>query len=192
MLPLACGGSLPIAHGRWIRMSCYRGRMKARTVNKKDELLSQLEHLVDELDAMQSVVDTLHDDVLSLSPLQHEPSIKELYALIGLYDQNVYLRSIRAILREERPTLVDGDDDELIEGHRWNEEPFAHILDFARQTRIELVSALRSVSSEEWERQARIGERTLTLFEVAYGIIQHDAQILRAAASRLHDSRWSS
>lgn len=166
--------------------------MKTRTVEKKDELLGQLEHLVDELDAMQNVVDSLHDDVLSLSPLEHEPSVKELYALIGLYDQNVYLPSIRAILMEERPTLAEGDDDELLEGRSWNEDPFARVLDFARQTRVELVSALRRVSSEEWERQARIGERTLTLLDVAYGIVQHDAQILRAAATRLHDSRWSS
>jgi len=166
--------------------------MEARTVNKKDELLNQVEHLVDELDALRRMVDTLHDDVLSLSPLQHEPSIKELYALLGLYDRNVYLPTIRTILTEVRPTLVEGDDDELLKGRDWNQEPFANVLDFARQTRIELVSFMRSVSSDAWERLATIGERTLTLFDVAYAIVQHDAQILRAAALRLHDSRWSS
>jgi hypothetical protein len=166
--------------------------MKARTVNKENELLNQLEHLVDELDALRRMVDTLHDDVLSLSPLQHEPSIKELYALLGLYDQNVYLPTIRTILTEEQRTLAEGDDDELLKGCNWNQESFAHVLDFSRQTRIELVSFLRSVSSDAWERQATFGERTLTLFDVAYAIVQHDAQILRAAALRLHDSRWSS
>lgn len=157
---------------------------------QRDVLIGQAEHLVHEIHALEEQVKSVPDDVLSTSPLEHEPSIKELYALIGLYDENVYLPAIRAMIAKKNPRLVEGEDADLLSRGKWNEESFVAVLGFVRDVRTELVGLVKSLPDAAWERQASVGQRSITLFEVVYSIVQHDAEILRAAARRMHDSRW--
>jgi hypothetical protein len=159
---------------------------------QREMLTGQVQHLVEEIEAMLHIAAALPDEILSVSPLPDEPSLKELYALIGLYDRDVYEPAIRAMLAENKPTLYVGDDRELLSRAAWNDETFDVILDFVRRKRKELLALLQGASPEEWKRTASLGARTLTVNEVVYAITQHDAQILRAAALRLHDSRWVS
>lgn len=157
----------------------------------REPLIGQVRHLVDEIDALEEQVRSVPDDVLSTSPLEHEPSIKELYALIGLYDGGVYLPALRAMTSNDRPRLSEGEDADLLEGCAWDEEPFPAVLNFVREARMELIEFVSALPNEAWNRRAIVGERSVTLFEVVHAIVHHDAQILRAAARRMHDSRWS-
>lgn len=158
----------------------------------RDQLIEQAAHLIEELDALATQVASIPDEILSSRPLESEPSIKEMYALLGLYDRKVYFPAIQEITAGGDVALKGADDDELLAGQAWSDEPFADVTDFIRETRSELVALLRRLSDDDWTRSARAGKRNLSMLDVVYAVIRHDAEILRAVAMRFHDMRPSS
>ena len=150
-------------------------------------LIAQAEHLIDEIDALEPLIGHLPDEILSSRPLTSEPSIKEFYALLGLYDRHVYLPALCAIREEDAPTLSEADDADLLGSRAWNEMPFPAVLETLRDARRELVDVLTALPGPSWTRGATLGERNLTVYDVVYGLVQHDAELLRSVAMRLHD-----
>ena len=153
----------------------------------RQRLIAQAEHLIDEIDALEPLVGHLPDEILSSRPLTSEPSIKEFYALLGLYDRHVYLPAIRAIQEEDAPMLTEADDAHLLARRAWHEMPFSAVLDTLRDARGELVDVLKALPGPGWSRNARLGKRNMTVYDVVYGLVQHDAELLRSVAMRLHD-----
>lgn len=158
----------------------------------RERLIMQARHLIDELDALSGQIASVPKDVLSTRPIEGELSIKEMYALIGLYDRHVYLPALEATASDDRPLLEDVEDADLIEQEAsWNGRAFSDVLQFTREARTELVRFVESLEPERWNRRAKLGERNLSVFDLVYAVIQHDAELLRAAAQRFHDSRLS-
>lgn len=156
---------------------------------KRRRLVEQAEHLIDEADALESLIEFVPDEILSSSPLESEPSIKEFYALLALYDRHVYLPALQATQKEENPTFHAASDAELLARDTWNEVPFPEVLDTLREARRELVHSLKALPPDGWSRSARIGERNLTVYDIVYGLVQHDGEMLRSVAMRLYDIR---
>ena len=157
----------------------------------RNSLVIQVRHLLDELDALEPLVASTPEDILTARPVPSEPSIKEIYALIGLYDTHIYGPAIEAMLAEEQPELHEGNDQRLLASQPWNEQPFSDVLEFTRRSRRRLVQILESLSGESWDRTARIDHRNISVIDVVYGVVQHDAEMLRTAANRFHDVRPS-
>lgn len=155
----------------------------------RERILSQIGFLLEEIEALAAQSDWLPDDVLSTSPLEGQLSIKQLYALIGLYDRKVYLPAVQSILAEERPFLEEPDDRQLLAGRRWDAEPLGEVLEFVRGARTRLLHVLEQLSAESWNRSAILGSEARTVTEIAYAVVRHDADVLRHIALRLHDSR---
>lgn len=157
----------------------------------RDTLITQVRHLLDELDAFEPLVASIPEDILTAHPVPGELSITEMYALIGLYDVHVYLPALEAMVADELPVIQEGDDDALLAREEWNKQPFSEVLEFTRRSRRQLVQFLESLTTETWDRAAQIGDRNLSVKDAVYGVVQHDAEILRAAAHRFHDVRPS-
>ncbi len=160
--------------------------------NRRQEILiGQARHLIDELDALRGQIDAVPDEILSTRPLEDEPSIKELYALIGLYDCEVYLPVLEAMVEGEQPLPPQRKDVVLLESASWNERPFPDVLEFVRQSRRKLVQFLETLGQDDWNTSGVVGDRNLTAFDLVYGLVQHEADLLRTAARLFHDSRLS-
>lgn len=157
----------------------------------RDALIAQVRHLLDELDAFEPLVASIPEDILTARPVPREPSITEMYALIGLYDVYVYLPALEAMVGDDLPVIQEGDDDALLAREAWNNQPFSKVLEFTRRSRKQLIQFLESLTREAWARTAQIGDRNLSVKDAVYGVVQHDAEILRAAAHRFHDVRPS-
>lgn len=155
----------------------------------RERLVGQARHLIDELDALSAQASSVPDEILSTSPLEGEPSIKELYALIGLYDRHVYLPALESMIAEEHPILADADDAELVAESSWNERPFEEVLSSTKESREELIHFVESLPLNQWNRRGVAGGRNLTVFDLVYAVVQHDAELLRVAALRFHESR---
>ncbi len=166
--------------------------MRTESEQPRHRIVAQVLHLVDEIDAVATQLNLMPDEVLSMSPLEGERSIKELYALIGLYDRHVYLPAFQTMIDEDQPILREGDDEQLLEGRAWRDEPFSTILEFVKEARTDLVDLLRRLPADMWNRKATAGDDVLTILDVAFAVIQHDAELLRRAALRLHESRLTS
>lgn len=165
--------------------------MSVSSDDNRARLIGQAEHLIDELEALSSQVGRVPDEVLSASPLESEPSVKEVYALLGLYDRHVYKPALEKMVALRNPELSEGSDDELLSGRDWNTQAFSDVLSFARAARTELVGFLRALPEDEWDRGATAGDHNLNVYDVVYAITQHDAELLRTVAMRLHHSRLS-
>lgn len=156
----------------------------------RDRIIAQAQYLIDEMDAVASQKGRLPaDEVLRLRPLDGELSIKELYALIGLCDRHVYLPALKAVISGDQPALNEIDHRQLLTGRRWVDEPFPLILNFVKAARRDLVYILRTIPGEMWKCRADVVSDGLSLVDVCYAVIHHDAELLRSAALRLYDSR---
>lgn len=156
----------------------------------RERIIAQAQYLIDEMDATALQIGRLPaDEILSLRPFESELSIKEIYALIGLYDEHIYSPALRAVISGDQPALKEVDDRQLLKRRRWVDEPFPSVLSFVQTTRRDLVLLLHAIPEEAWKRGADVFSKGLTLVDVCYAVIHHDADLLRSAALRLYDCR---
>ncbi|WP_397546599.1 DinB family protein [Rhodothermus marinus] len=149
-------------------------------------LIDQLAHLLHEIEALQQVIDLVPEPLQTARPLPEEPSLRETYGILAAADEQVFLPTIRALVAGQTEALALPDDRVLQEAEDWNAHPLSAILERLQQARRELVASLRQTPPEVWERTARCGAEAWDLYRYAYFIIQHDTELLRALAYRLH------
>ncbi|MDQ7039729.1 MAG: DinB family protein [Rhodothermus sp.] len=149
-------------------------------------LIEQLAHLLREIEALQQVIDLVPEPLQTARPLPEEPSLRETYGILVAADEQVFLPTLRALLAGTAERLTLPDDRSLQQVEDWNTYPLPDILKRLQQRRQELVALLQTVPPEAWEHKVPCGEEAWDLYRYAYFMIQHDTELLRALAYRLH------
>ena len=157
----------------------------------REALLGQLAYLVDEIEALQTVVGDLPDQIKTGRPAPDTLSMKELYGVIATLDAEVRRPRAQRIVEEDAPTLSPVDPDATAREAGWNDEPLEAILDRVADARAALTDQLEALPLEAWHRTATLEGETVTLFDLVYRITQADAERLRDLGYRLHGAHLS-
>jgi hypothetical protein len=157
----------------------------------REALLGQLAYLVDEIEALQTVVGGLPDQIKTGRPAPDTLSMKELYGVIATLDAEVRAPRVQRIVEEDAPPLSPVDPDAKAREAGWNDEPLAAILDRVADARAALTDRLEALPLEAWHRTATLDGETVTLFDLVYRMTQADAERLRDLGYRLHGAHLS-
>jgi hypothetical protein len=157
----------------------------------RDALLDQLAYLVDEIEALQTVIGGLPEQIKSGRPAPDALTMKELYGAIAMLDAEVRRPRIERIVGEDDPTLDPVDPEAEVREAGWNEQEMDDILDRVTEARQELVEVLDDLPLDAWHRTATLDGETVTLFTLAHRITQADAERLRDLGYRLHGAHLS-
>ncbi|PSQ76253.1 MAG: DinB family protein [Bacteroidetes bacterium QH_7_62_13] len=157
----------------------------------RDALVDQLAYLVDEIEALRTVIGGLPEQIKSDRPAPDTLTMKELYGAIATLDAEVRRPRIERILDEETPTLDPVDPDEEVREAGWNEKELPAILDRLQEARQALVDRLTNLPLDAWHRTATLDGESVTLFDLAHRATQTDAERLRDLGHRLHGAHLS-
>lgn len=157
----------------------------------RNALLDQLAYLVDEIEALETVVGDVPEQIKNGRPAPDALTMKELYGAIAMLDADVRVPRVKRIQQNDEPTLAPVDADERVRDQGWNEKPMDAILDRVVEARQELVDVLRDLSLECWQRTATLEKERVTLFDLVYEMTQADAKRLRDLGYRLHNAHLS-
>lgn len=163
-----------------------------RNDETREAMLEQLAHLRDEVDALKQHVAVIPTEILEGRPLPDDPSFKEIYGLLALFDERVYEPAVRQVVGKEVAMVELPEDRDLLADESWNQMDMDRIVDRVRSARARLVERLASLSCEAWFREVEVDDDTSDVFGLAYAIVQHDVTLLSSAAYRLHESRLTS
>lgn len=154
-------------------------------------LLDQLEYLVHEVEALKTLIDQVPDEVQGGRPTPDALTIKEIYGVMAVLDEEVHQPRLHTMLQaasEEMPAFETVDEEALIQGHDFNEQPIHDILDRVQDARRHLVETLQAADADAWMRAAVVDGETYTVYEVAHHITQEDTRRLRIVGHRLHET----
>jgi len=154
-------------------------------------LLDQIAYLLDEIDALRTVVEDVPEQIKSGRPAPDALTMKELYGVIATLDAEVRQPRVERVVQEEIPFLEPVDAEEQVRDAGWNERAIDAILDEVRSERRALVDELEALSVDQWQRTATLENETVTLFELVYRMARADAERLRDLGYRLHNAHLS-
>ena len=157
----------------------------------RDALMDQLSYLVQEVEALRSVVGGLPDQIKSGRPAPDTLSMKELYGAIATLDAEVRIARVTQVIEEDAPSFTAVDIDEHVRDDGWNERPIDDILDQVQDARHALVDRLDELPLDAWHRTATLDDASVTLFDLVHRITQTDAERLRDLGYRLHGAHLS-
>ncbi|WP_457653066.1 DinB family protein [Rhodocaloribacter sp.] len=149
--------------------------------------LDQLAYLIDELEAQKPLLRRIPDWALEGRPFEGEWSIKERYGVLAAADVSVHLPQLRRIVEEDTPAL-EAPDRQAAASEAWNEVEIGALLERVQAARTALTAFLRALTPEQWARTGSVGGVPQDVYAYVHGIIQHDADGLRAIGYRLHES----
>lgn len=114
---------------------------------------------------------------MEATPVEGEPSVKELLESIAAQDRDVRIPVVRALLsetkHEELARVANAGVEELLAA--------------MREGRSELLRVVGEVGDVSAARVAVDGEE-IALVDFLYRVVQEDADVLRRAAERLHEA----
>ncbi len=145
-----------------------------------EALLGQLAHLAEEAEAVQAVIDRVPLPVQEGRPAPNDLSIKELYGLLALADEAVFLPQFQQQAQGEAPPQPSPDEAALAQQEDWHALDIHAILGRVQQARGRLIAFLEALPPEAWHRG---------VLALAHQVTQHDADVLRRIGYRLHESR---
>jgi hypothetical protein len=157
----------------------------------RDALLDQLAYLVDEIEALRTVIGDVPEQIKSGRPAPDALTMKELYGAIATLDAKVRRLRVERIVDEDEPTLTPADPDAEVREAGWNEQEMDAILDRVIEARRELVDTLAEVPADAWHRTATLDGETVTVFTLVHRMTQTDAERLRDLGYRLHGAHLS-
>ncbi|MFB6272653.1 MAG: DinB family protein [Salinibacter sp.] len=157
----------------------------------RDALVDQFGHLVDEVTALSTVVDSLPAEILGGRPEPGALTMKEFYGAIITLDADVRRTWVERVVEENTPTLKSIDIEEEIRDSGWNEREIETILSQLKEVRRTLTERLESLPLDAWHRTGTLDGETLTLFALVYRMTQDDIQRLRDLGYRLHGAHLS-
>jgi hypothetical protein len=132
----------------------------------RDELTGQVRYLVDEIDALQPLIRSVPDQILSTQPTPGSLSLKELY--FDLLQHSI-----------EGAGRLGCDASAVARGIGANSE-IQQILTALREARMQLVACLEQSADEAWQEG---GESR----ETAEKIVESDLNIQQSIAERLSE-----
>lgn len=154
----------------------------------REALLDQLAYLVDEIEALQTVIGGLPEQIKNGRPAPDALTMKEIYGAIVTLDTEVRRSRVRQVVETDEPTLEPVDPDERVRDSGWNEQALPDILDQVAEARQVLVDELSDRPLEDWHRAATLDGETVTLFDLVHRMTQADAERLRTLGYRLHNA----
>lgn len=157
----------------------------------RDALIDQLSYLVEEVEALRSVVGSLPDQIKNGRPTPDTLSMKELYGAIATLDAEVRSPRAAQLTSEDDPSFTSVDIDDRVQDNGWNEQPIDDILDQVQEARHALLAQLDELPLEAWHRTATLDDESVTLFDLVHRITQTDAERLRDLGYRLHGAHLS-
>jgi hypothetical protein len=157
----------------------------------RDALLDQVAHLVDEIEALRTVIGGVPEQIKSGRPAPDALTMKELYGAIATLDAKVRRPRIARIVEEDTPALTPVDPEAEVREVGWNDTEMDAILDRVAEARQGLVEALDELPLEAWHRPATLDGETVTLFTLVHRMTQADAERLRDLGYRLHGAHLS-
>ena len=157
----------------------------------RDALVDQFGYLVDEVTALNTVVDGLPDEILGGRPAPDALTMKELYGAIATLDAEVRRRWVERAVGEDEPVLSPVDVDTEIRDAGWNEREIDAILHRVKDARRQLTDRLKALPLDAWHRTATLEGETVSLFRLVSRMIQNDVQRLRDLGYRLHGAHLS-
>ena len=160
-----------------------------RTDETRRALIEQLAHLADEVRKLRRHVDLIPESVQSGRPLQSDLSFKELYALLALFDEQVFGPALTRFSEHGSARVDTPPQKDLLAGTGCNDDDLGAILDRVASSRERLVDQVSSLSLEDWLGQVTIDGDATDGFGFVFAVIHHDSELLRKAAYRLHESR---
>jgi hypothetical protein len=157
----------------------------------RDALLDQLRYLVEEVEALRTVVGDLPDEIKSGRPAPDALTMKELYGAIATLDAEVRQSRVTALVESETPAFESVDPEDEVREAGWNERSMNAILDDVTAARQALADQLEALPQDAWHRSATLDGNEVTLFDLVHRITQTDAERLRDLGYRLHGAHLS-
>ena len=149
-------------------------------------MLDQLRLLVDEAEALGSLLGSVPEELIHGRPLDTMPSIAELLAGIAYRDRTIRQRNLNAFLSPEVGSLQpDGEE----ETGNADGVTIDAILADVRNERRHLVALAEKVAEASWDRVASMEDRPTTPLQYLNTVVQADAATLRQIAERIFESR---
>lgn len=157
----------------------------------REALLDQLAYLVDEIEALQTVVGDVPQQIKNGRPAPDALTMKELYGAIATLDDEVRQPRIAQMMDADDPSFDAVDVNPRVRDAGWNDRSMADILGQVTAAREALVDQLSAVPLEAWHRTASLDGDAVSVFDLVYRMTQDDAERLRSLGYRLHDAHLS-
>lgn len=157
----------------------------------REALLDQLAYLMQEIEALRTVVGDLPDEIRTGRPAPDTLTMKELYGAIATLDSEVRSPRVATIVETDEPAFTSVEPADEVRDAGWNEREMDTILNQVTAARQDLVHQLKALPLEAWHRSATLDGTTLTLFDLVHRISQSDANRLRDLGYRLHGAHLS-
>lgn len=146
----------------------------------REAQLDQLAWIAEEMNAFGMLAAAYPPAVFEMQPGPDELSIKQIYGVIALLDEQVYLAGIRRMVEQEEATLEAVDVKQLGLSEQWEGMNLSAVLARARAARSTLHAYLSELPLEAWQESGG------NLFKVVGEIIHTNTDLLREVGQRLY------
>ena len=160
----------------------------AAAAQLRDAQLDQLQYLVDEVEALKAVIGKVPEALQRDKPMGTELSLRELYGVLAQADEETHVPLVEQMMATNTPAATPPSDEARAAEADWNETPMRTILEQVQHARTTLVEVLQALPAGDWTRTATLSDTTRDVYGLAHAIIQRDADLLRTAGYRLHES----
>jgi hypothetical protein len=161
-----------------------RGRLRAA-------LLDQLRYLIDEVEALKTVIGRVPEPVQEGKPLPSDLSMKETFGLLAALDREVHRPRLAQVKAHAEagaapPAFDAARPDDLAAAHDWNDASMEALLEQVQAARRALLDAFEGLP--DWSLRLAVDGATQDVFGYARAVAQSDFEHLRALTLRLHDA----
>ncbi len=163
-----------------------------RTAGVRQALLDQLAYLIDEADVLRKHLGRIPESVLEGKPTASDLSFREMYVALYLFDEKIYSPAATRLAKAKTVSLDVPDARNLLDQFAPERADMDVALDRIRSARSELGALFARLDLKAWTGLVVIQGSATDLFGLARHVIRHDVELLRAAATRLHESRLTS
>lgn len=163
-----------------------------RTAGVRQSLLDQLAYLIDETAVLREHVGRIPESVLKERPIESELSFLEMYVSLYLFDEKVYSPAVARLAEGENVSLEIPGEREMLDDAAPEHTEIEAVLDHISTARTGLAALFSGLDIHAWQGRVTINGVAADGFGLAHHIIGHDVDLLRRAATRLHESRLTS
>ena len=163
-----------------------------RTAGVRQALLDQLAYLIDETAVLREHIGRIPESVLEGRPIESDLSFLEMYVALYLFDEKVYSPAV-ARLAEGKDVFLDVPGErKMLDDAAPERMEIEAVLDHISTARTGLAALFSGLDIHAWQAPVTINGAATDVFGLAHHVIGHDVDLLRRAATRLHESRLTS
>ncbi len=163
-----------------------------RTAGVRQALLDQLAYLIDETTVLRKHVGRIPESVMEGRPIASDLSFREMYVSLYLFDEQVYSPAVARLAEGEHVSLDVPEAKEVLDDAAPECTGIEAVLDQISVARSGLTALFAKLDVHAWQGSVTINGAATDVFGLAHHVIRHDVDLLRRAATRLHESRLTS